>query len=73
MPWLQGHNINLDDWGLIQTGGQGRLLTQTSNDKIFAGGDAVHGADLVVTAMAAGRQAARDILNFLDRKSSTNQ
>ncbi len=73
MPWLQGHNINLDDWGLIQTGGQGRLLTQTSNDKIFAGGDAVHGADLVVTAMAADRQAARDMLKLFDRKVSNNQ
>lgn len=35
MPWLRGHNIKLDDWGLLQTGGQGRLLTQTSNDKVF--------------------------------------
>ncbi|WP_032115593.1 FAD-dependent oxidoreductase [Candidatus Arsenophonus nilaparvatae] len=73
MPWLRGHNIKLDDWGLLQTGGQGRLLTQTSNDKVFAGGDAVHGADLVVTAMAAGRQAAWDILNLFDRKTSNGQ
>ncbi len=59
--------------GLLQTGGQGRLLTQTSNDKVFAGGDAVHGADLVVTAMAVGRQAAWDILNLFDRKTSNGQ
>ena len=38
--------------------------------KVFAGGDAVHGADLVVTAMAAGRQAARDMLTLFDTKAS---
>ncbi|QHM73844.1 formate-dependent uric acid utilization protein YgfT [Mixta intestinalis] len=62
MPWLSGYGVDFDDWGLIKTGGSGRLETQTSHDKVFAGGDAVHGADLVVTAMAAGRQAARDML-----------
>lgn len=62
MPWLRGHDINLDRWGQIITGGQGRGTTQTSNDKIYAGGDAVTGADLVVTAMAAGRQAASEML-----------
>ena len=29
---------------------------------VFAGGDAVTGADLVVTAMVAGRQAASEML-----------
>ena len=38
---------------------------QTTNPKIFAGGDAVRGADLVVTAMAEGRHAARGIMRFL--------
>ncbi|MDF7680214.1 formate-dependent uric acid utilization protein YgfT [Enterobacteriaceae bacterium ESL0689] len=62
MPWLQGHNIQLDRWGQIITGGKGRGTTQTSNDKVYAGGDAVTGADLVVTAMVAGRQAASEML-----------
>lgn len=62
MPWLRGHNIKLDRWGQICTGGKGRATTQTSNDKVFAGGDAVTGADLVVTAMAAGRRAANEML-----------
>lgn len=68
MPWLRGHGVRLDRWGQICTGGEGRGTTQTSNDKIFAGGDAVTGADLVVTAMAAGRQAARDMLAQFDKK-----
>lgn len=32
---------------------------------LFAAGDAVHGADLVVTAMAAGRRAAKGIHRYL--------
>lgn len=68
MPWLRGHGIQLDRWGQIRTGGKGRWSTQTSNDTIFAGGDAVHGADLVVTAMAAGRQAAGEILTFFKQQ-----
>ena len=62
MPWLMRHGVRCDDWGLIETDG----TTRTSHPRVFAGGDAVHGADLVVTAMAAGRQAARDIVAFLD-------
>ncbi|KFB98759.1 glutamate synthase [NADPH] small chain [Trabulsiella guamensis ATCC 49490] len=62
MPWLQGHGVELDRWGQIITGGKGRTSTQTTHARIYAGGDAVHGADLVVTAMAAGRQAAREML-----------
>lgn len=65
MPWLDPFDIKRDKWGLITTGGGARLATQTSQRKVFAGGDAVHGADLVVTAMAAGHQAAHDILTML--------
>jgi len=61
MPWLAGHNIRFDRWGLIETGA-GSRVTQTHNPKVFAAGDAVHGADLVVTAMAEGRRSAREIL-----------
>ncbi|TNV21941.1 4Fe-4S dicluster domain-containing protein [Buttiauxella sp. B2] len=70
MPWLRTHQVTFDKYGLIQTGQAGRLSTQTQNPKIFAGGDAVHGADLVVTAMVAGRQAAQDILAVLEDLTS---
>ncbi len=39
---------------------------QTSNPKIFAGGDIVRGSDLVVTAIAEGRKAADGIMNWLE-------
>ncbi|WP_039057635.1 formate-dependent uric acid utilization protein YgfT [Enterobacter sp. Bisph1] len=64
MPWLRGFGVDRDRWGNIVTGGKGRATRQTSHDKIFAGGDVVTGADLVVTAMAAGRQAAKEMLTL---------
>ena len=38
---------------------------QTTRPGVFAGGDNVNGADLVVTAMADGRRAATAIQNYL--------
>jgi NADPH-dependent glutamate synthase beta subunit-like oxidoreductase len=45
--------------------GSERLPFQTTNPKLFAGGDAVRGADLVVTAVAEGRDAANSIAQLL--------
>jgi glutamate synthase small subunit-like protein len=73
MPWLHTHQVSFDSYGLIETGQDGRLSTQTSNPKVFAGGDAVHGADLVVTAMVAGRQAAEDIMTQLNAKAANTE
>jgi NADPH-dependent glutamate synthase beta subunit-like oxidoreductase len=39
---------------------------ETSRRGVFAGGDAVNGADLVVTALADGRRAAESIDKYLD-------
>ncbi len=39
---------------------------RTSRRGVFAGGDNVNGADLVVTALADGRRAAEAIANYLD-------
>ncbi|MCY1461280.1 Glutamate synthase [NADPH] small chain [compost metagenome] len=44
---------------------QGQYKHQTSNPKIFAGGDMVRGSDLVVTAIFEGRNAAEGILDYL--------
>jgi glutamate synthase (NADPH/NADH) small chain len=40
---------------------------QTTRPGVFAGGDNVNGADLVVTAMADGRRAATAIQHYLER------
>jgi glutamate synthase (NADPH/NADH) small chain len=41
------------------------LKFQTTNPKVFAGGDMVRGSDLVVTAVFEGREAAQGILQYL--------
>lgn len=63
MPWLQSVGVNVDSRGRIQAAGE--LKQQTTNPKIFAGGDITRGSDLVVTAIAEGRDAAQSILEYL--------
>ena len=71
MPWLQAQGVETDDWGRIIASVEGHYRYQTSNPQIFAGGDAVRGADLVVTAMAEGRHAAQGILDWLEITAPT--
>lgn len=64
--WFGDFNIKLDDRNRVIAPDAGNFLYQTSNPKIFAGGDMVRGSDLVVTAVYEGRQAAEGILNYLN-------
>jgi glutamate synthase (NADPH/NADH) small chain len=54
--------LKSDRKALIQVDQKGR----TSRPGVFAGGDNVNGADLVVTALADGRRAAAAIAEYLD-------
>ncbi|MBI0549929.1 formate-dependent uric acid utilization protein AegA [Pectobacterium parmentieri] len=58
MPWLEEADVDLDNWGYITAPLDSQIPCQTNHPRIFAGGDAVRGADLVVTAIADGRKAA---------------
>ncbi|AYV14726.1 FAD-dependent oxidoreductase [Shewanella algae] len=64
-PWFAEFDIALDQWGRVKAEKEAANPFQTSNPKVFAGGDMVRGSDLVVTAIAEGRDAALGILNFL--------
>lgn len=69
--WLAAQGVEGTPNGRIIAGGgtlgdNGRLPFQTTHPKIFAGGDAVRGADLVVTAVAEGRDAASSIALMLN-------
>ena len=66
MPWLDGFNVEFDATGRIVASEAAEIAFQTSHPKIFAGGDAVRGSDLVVTAIAEGRKAAEGILDYLE-------
>lgn len=68
--WLAAQGVEGSPNGRIVAGGVApdgseRLPYQTTNPKLFAGGDAVRGADLVVTAVAEGRDAAHSIAQHL--------
>ncbi|GGP27320.1 FAD-dependent oxidoreductase [Silvimonas amylolytica] len=63
--WFDAQGIKTDDWGRTIAPATQTLKYQTSNPKIFAGGDQVRGADLVVRAVYEGRQAAEGILEFV--------
>jgi glutamate synthase (NADPH/NADH) small chain len=64
--WFADVKIDLDGSGRVLAAEEQTYKFQTSNPKIFAGGDMVRGSDLVVTAIWEGRQAAEGILDYLD-------
>ncbi len=63
--WLLAAGVETHEDGRLRVGESGRLPYQTSHPGIFAGGDMVRGADLVVTAVFEGREAAKDILKSI--------
>ena len=63
--WLQALGVQAQANGRLLVGGDGRLPYQTGHDALFAGGDCVRGADLVVTAVQEGRDAATSIARML--------
>ena len=64
--WFSELKVDTDDSGRVNAPEESEFAFQTSNPKIFAGGDMVRGSDLVVTAIWEGRQAAEGILDYLD-------
>ena len=65
-PWFGEASVDTDQWGRVIAPEQGEFAFQTTNAKVFAGGDMVRGSDLVVTAIAEGRNAAQGIMDYLD-------
>lgn len=63
--WFTEFGVKTDDRGRVVVKKGSQLAFQTGNEKVFAGGDMVRGADLVVTAVFEGRQAAESILEYL--------
>ena len=64
--WLEDVEVQTNDWQGVVAEEEQTYKFQTSNPKIFAGGDMVRGSDLVVTAIWEGRQAAEGILDYLE-------
>ncbi len=66
--WFEDFGIKTNQWGLVEAYAESNLSFQTTNPKIFAAGDMVRGADLVVTAIADARKAADAIVCYVDGK-----
>ena len=64
--WFGEVDVAINDWDGVIAEEEQTFPFQTSNPKIFAGGDMVRGSDLVVTAIWEGRQAAEGILDYLE-------
>jgi len=63
--WFAPQQIALHGNGRVRVSGMTPHKFQTTNPKVFAGGDMVRGSDLVVTAVFEGREAAQGILQYL--------
>jgi len=63
--WFEEHGIQSLPSGRTRVSTHGEFPFQTTNPKVFAGGDMVRGSDLVVTAVFEGREAAKGISKYL--------
>src|SRR3984893_16598637 len=63
--WFVQQQIALHSNGRVRVSAAPKSRFQTTNPKVFAGGDMVRGSDLVVTAVFEGREAAQGILQYL--------
>jgi glutamate synthase (NADPH/NADH) small chain len=64
--WFESKEVDTDSSGRVTAPEEQEFPFQSSNPKIFAGGDMVRGSDLVVTAIWEGREAGKGILDYLD-------
>jgi glutamate synthase (NADPH/NADH) small chain len=69
--WFASHDIRVHGDGRVRVRADRDTTFQTTNPKVFAGGDMVRGSDLVVTAVFEGREAAMSILGYLNIRASS--
>ena len=63
--WFEDFDIKTKKDGLVIAEENQEFKFQTSNEKIFSGGDMVRGSDLVVTAIWEGREAGKSIIKYI--------
>ena len=63
--WFKDFEIKTKKNGLVLAEEKQEFKFQTTNNKIFSGGDMVRGSDLVVTAIWEGREAAKSIIKYV--------
>ena len=63
--WFSSFDIQTRKNGLVIAEEDQKYRFQTSNEKVFSGGDMVRGSDLVVTAIWEGREAGKSIIKYV--------
>jgi len=63
--WFDDFNIKTKKDGLVVAEENQEFKFQTTNKKVFSGGDMVRGSDLVVTAIWEGREAGKSIIKYI--------
>jgi len=63
--WFDDFDIKTKKDGLVVAEENQEFKFQTSNKKVFSGGDMVRGSDLVVTAIWEGREAGKSIIKYI--------
>lgn len=62
LPFISKAEVGITDWGTFIVDPQTQMTTQAG---IFAGGDIARGSDVVITAIADGKNAAKSIDKYL--------
>lgn len=68
-PFISKADVGITDWGTFIVDPETQMTTQPG---IFAGGDIARGSDVVITAIADGKKAAKSIDKFLGGKGILN-
>ena len=63
--WFDDFDIKTKKDGLVIAEENQEFKFQTTNKKVFSGGDMVRGSDLVVTAIWEGREAGKSIIKYI--------
>ena len=63
--WFDDFDIKTKKNGLVVAEENQEFKFQTTNKKVFSGGDMVRGSDLVVTAIWEGREAGKSIIKYV--------
>lgn len=68
-PFITKAEVGITDWGTFIVDPETQMTTQPG---VFAGGDVARGSDVVITAIADGKNAAKSIDKFLGGKGILN-